>query len=170
MPLESCLIPSSLQHRPFRRHARILWLLVLVVSFPGMPQAASHAPEISASPDLARAGYFHLRWALDDVDVDHYTVEEAADPDFTESGVLYEGADRATVISGRGDGTFHFRVRATLSDGGESGWSDTQTVEVAHHPRAQAIGLFILGGLVFLATVGLIVAGTYAGRRAAGGA
>ncbi|WP_018233269.1 hypothetical protein [Thioalkalivibrio thiocyanodenitrificans] len=164
------MIPSSLQHRPFRRHARTLWLLVLVVSFPGVLHAGSHAPELSASPDLARAGYFHLRWALDDVDVDRYTVEEAADPDFTDPAVLYEGADRATVISGRSDGTFHFRVRASLADGGESGWSDTQTVEVVHHPRAQAIGLFILGGLVFLATVGLIVAGTSAGRRAAGGA
>lgn len=125
-------------------------------------------PTLDASSEVAAAGYFQLRWALDDAEVIRYRVEEAADPDFREAATLYEGADRATVISGRGDGVFHYRVRAVLENGDHSAWSEPRRVEVAHHPLGQAIGLFILGGVVFLATVGLIVAGSRLERRVAG--
>ncbi|AHE99615.1 signal peptide protein [Thioalkalivibrio paradoxus ARh 1] len=139
-------------------------LLALVAGSPAAGAGAA-APEISSSAELARAGYYQLRWVLDEADVARYRVEEDSDPGFPDPVALYEGADRATVVSGRSDGIFHYRARATLADGSESAWSETLTVEVAHHPRAQAFGIFTVGGLVFLATAGLIVAGTRAERR-----
>ncbi|OOG28089.1 hypothetical protein B1C78_02380 [Thioalkalivibrio denitrificans] len=140
-------------------------LLAFMVVWAAPVHAEAPAPTLSVSNDLARAGYYQLRWSLDDVDVVHYRVEESTDADFRETDVLYEGADRATVISGRSDGTFHYRVRAELADGTRTDWSDPQAVQVAHHPFGQAVFLFILGGVVFLATVILIIAGTRADRR-----
>jgi hypothetical protein len=55
-----------------------------------------------------------------------------------------------------------------MENGTRSDWSEPTRVEVVHHPLGQAIGLFLLGGVVFLATVGLIVAGSRAERRVTG--
>jgi hypothetical protein len=148
----------------------LAWLLAALLAWPVVVHGEPPAPGLSASTGVARDGSFQLRWSLDDADVVYYRIEEAIDPEFREAVTLYQGADRATVISGRGDGTFHYRVRATLADGGRSAWSEPEAVEVAHHPLWQALALFSLGALVFLATVALIVAGTRAERREAGGA
>jgi hypothetical protein len=136
------------------------WLWVVLLFCPAVLHAEAPAPSLSVSSDVARAGYYQLLWALDEADVAHYRVEEAADPQFRSAELLYEGADRATVISGRGDGTFHYRVQAMLADGARSPWSEASTVRVEHHPFNQAVFLFLLGAVVFIATIGLIVAGT----------
>ncbi|AGA31923.1 hypothetical protein TVNIR_0212 [Thioalkalivibrio nitratireducens DSM 14787] len=158
---------SSPEPRCFRPRVAGVYavLLLALAAMPTVGAAGGAAPEIGSSAELARAGYYQLRWVLDEAEVARYRVEEDTDPAFSEPVALYEGADRATVVSGRSDGIFHYRARATLADGSESAWSETLTVEVAHHPRAQAFGIFTVGGLVFLATAGLIVAGTRAERR-----
>ncbi|ANB03922.1 hypothetical protein ECTOBSL9_2846 [Ectothiorhodospira sp. BSL-9] len=121
-------------------------------------------PDLESTTDLARAGYFQLRWSLDEAEVDHFRLEEATDEDFSDARVFYEGADGASVISGRSNGTFHYRVRAQLDDGTQTDWSETQSVEVRHHSIAQAFGIFTLGGVVFLATAAVIAFGTRANR------
>ncbi|AHK79339.1 hypothetical protein M911_09485 [Ectothiorhodospira haloalkaliphila] len=126
--------------------------------------AEAPKPHLESTTDLARAGYFQLRWSLDEGEVDHFRLEEATEEDFSDAQVFYQGADGATVISGRSNGTFHYRVRAQLDDGSQTDWSQTQSVEVRHHSIAQAFGIFTLGGVVFLATAGVIAFGTRANR------
>ncbi|SEL01703.1 hypothetical protein [Ectothiorhodospira marina] len=126
--------------------------------------ASAPKPDLESTSDLARAGYYQLRWSLDEGEVDRFRLEEATADDFSDARIFYEGADGATVISGRSNGTFHYRVRARMEDGSQTEWSDAQRVEVKHHSIAQAFGIFTLGGLVFVATAGIIAFGTRANR------
>ena len=64
--------------------------------------------------------------------------------------------DSATVISGRSNGVWHYRVRA-LSKGQVTPWSEAVRVEVTHHSLNRA-GLFLLtGAIVFFALAWVII-------------
>jgi hypothetical protein len=67
-------------------------------------------------------------------------------------------------MSGRGNGTYYYRLRV-LGAGPLPAWSDTVRVQVKHHPLARAFAFFAAGGLVFIATLVLIVAGSRARKR-----
>ncbi|WP_040405905.1 hypothetical protein [Ectothiorhodospira sp. PHS-1] len=145
---------------PHRHAPHALWAFALSIILL-MPTSvlAQGVPTLDATTQTARAGYYQLRWGLEEADGAIYRLEESRATDFQEARVLYEGADRATVISGRGDGTFHYRVQATLADDSRSDWSPPLTVEVRHHALHQALTLFGVGAVVFLATIALIVTG-----------
>ncbi|WP_242467178.1 hypothetical protein [Ectothiorhodospira shaposhnikovii] len=146
---------------PHRHVPPALWAIPLsaVLLLPS-PTLAQNVPTLDSTTQTARAGYYQLRWGMEDADGAIYRLEESRSADFQTAQILYEGADRATVISGRSDGTFHYRVQATLPDTTRSPWSSPLTVEVAHHSLLQALTLFVIGAVVFLATLALIVTGT----------
>jgi hypothetical protein len=72
---------------------------------------------------------------------------------------VYRGPDRATVLSGLPDGTYYFRARIWQRGEPVTAWSEPVRAEVEHHSLARALGLFALGGVVFAATVALILLG-----------
>lgn len=83
-------------------------------------------------------------------------------PDFTDSKTLYQGPDTATLVSGRKNGTYYYRVR---SEKPGSDWSNAVEVKVAHHPLSRAFMFFSLGALVFVATLTMVVRGNLAHKQ-----
>lgn len=73
----------------------------------------------------------------------------------------YRGPDRGTFISGLAAGDYFFRVRvADGDDDGESGgWSRPVQVRVEYVPLGLVFGLTGIGGVVFLSTVWVVLAG-----------
>lgn len=146
---------------------RAILAALLLPAFSPAWAATQEAPALESTSTEAKAGYYQLKWSLEGAsDIDRFTLQEARGGDFASAEVFYEGADRATVISGRRDGNYHYRVRAVFQDGSHSPWSTPLEVKVHHHSTAQAFGLFFLGGIVFFATAGMIAAGSSAQRRA----
>lgn len=129
---------------------------------PAVAQPAVAQPGLEASTSRSDTGEYRLSWTVDaDAEV---VLEEATSEDFSGARVLYEGIDAATVVSGRLDGTYHYRLRLKT----DGNWSAPVAVEVVHHSAAEAFGFLALGGLVFLATAVLIISGHRAHRREMG--
>jgi hypothetical protein len=133
-------------------------MLIIVTALTGLlttgfVQAQIPAPRLSVDNATATAGFFSLSW---ETDAESFVLQEAASPDFGNTTTAYSGPDRATVFSGKPDGTWHYRVRASVN--GQSGpWSDPVTVTVAHHNLGRALIFLALGFIVFIAIVLTIV-------------
>lgn len=117
---------------------------------------ADSAPVVSASPERATGGFFRLAW--EGPGQARFEVQEASDEAFDDPRTLYTGRDTASVISGRADGEFFYRVRA-LGDDGHGPWSEPVRVAVAHHSLARAMQFFFMGALVFAVLVAVIIKG-----------
>lgn len=137
------------------------WGCLALLCLLNSPAGAGEPPLLEANPETSREGYYQLEWSYEgDGAVDAYELQEAPDSGFEDPRTIYRGQDRATTMSGRDNGEYHYRVRAELAETGTTEWSEPVNVTVAHHSLMNAWLLFSLGGLVFLATVGVIVAGT----------
>lgn len=114
--------------------------------------------ELESDTDVATAGYYQLKWDNADKNV-RFEIEEADNSAFDDARRLYQGRDRATVITGRPDGRYYYRVRIVSVDGSTTSWSDTVKVEVDHHPLSRALGFFSVGAIVFIAILVAILIG-----------
>jgi len=121
------------------------------------PALAETPPTLSASTERATGGYYSLSW--DGAGNVHYELQEAREPAFDSPRSIYEGRDTASVISGKPDGDFFYRVRA-LSEAGPGPWSEPARVSVAHHSLTRALQFFFVGALVFAVLVTVIIRGT----------
>ena len=135
-------------------------LLIIVPALTGLlttgfVQAQMPVPTLSVDNEIATAGFFHLNW---ETEANSFELQEAASPDFRNTTTLYSGPDRATVISGKPDGTWHYRVRARANNK-PGPWSDPLTVTVAHHNPGRALMFLALGFIVFVAIVLTILRG-----------
>jgi len=65
--------------------------------------------------------------------------------------------DLTGQASSAGWATGHTTYRVRLADAPD--WSDTLAIEVKHHALSRAIGFFILGALMFLATTFVLLKG-----------
>ncbi|MBW9264975.1 MAG: hypothetical protein K1565_05560 [Candidatus Thiodiazotropha sp. (ex. Lucinisca nassula)] len=119
----------------------------------GAIHAQTPVPELSVDNETASAGFYSLNW---ETDAESFELQEAASPNFENTTTAYSGPDRATVFSGKADGTWHYRVRASV-DGQPGPWSDPVTVTVAHHNLGRALIFLALGFIVFVAIVLTIV-------------
>lgn len=137
-------------------------LLAAVVSAPATGAAAV---TLESNTELATAGFYRLSWQAAGQSELEFELQEATSPGFADARTLYHGPDLATVLSGRTDGQYFYRVR-TMSPTGAGQWSEAVQVNVEHHSLARAFGFFVAGAIVFLATLGLIVFGS---RQHAGG-
>ncbi|WP_455219461.1 hypothetical protein [Kaarinaea lacus] len=115
------------------------------------------APELQTDSELATAGYYRLSWQ-NNIAAD-FVLEEATDPTFSQVTILYQGPDTATLISGRSDGTYYYRIR-NMQDDIETEWSNVTRVEVSHHPLSRAFMFFGLGAFVFIATLVIVLLGS----------
>lgn len=142
--------------------------LVLAAALPVLPAAApaaavsaqaalgGAAPVLETSTTSSDTGFWRLSWSSPgDVEL-----QEATRADFSDARVLYEGPDQATVVSGRLDGVYHYRLRAA---GGP--WGQAVRVEVQHHSLRKALSFLGAGAVVFVSTVILIVVGHRRHRR-----
>lgn len=105
------------------------------------------ASELVAEPALSRDGVYRLTWEADG----EVRLEEADDPSFESSRTVYAGRDRATVLTGRRDGDYYYRLR--VDDAVAAG---PVRARVAHHSFSRALIFFAVGGAVFVATVLLV--------------
>lgn len=133
---------------PALRLPRVLLWLLLILPVPAMA--------LSSDTEEASSGYYTLSWEARAAGVE---LQEADNPDFSNARTLYRGHDTASLISGKTDGDWYYRLRAQ----DQAQWSEPVKVIVAHHDLNQAFGFLGLGLVVFLATLALIVHG--AGRR-----
>ncbi|MGD2113182.1 MAG: fibronectin type III domain-containing protein [Gammaproteobacteria bacterium] len=133
-----------------------LLALLCCLLVPPVIQARPPVPRLQSDTEIATAGYFRLSWETVAAGVE---LQESTGADFRDPHTAYLGPDRATVISGKPDGIWYYRIRAR--DEQQAGaWSTPVQVTVAHHGLHRALVFFGLGVLVFLATIALITRGT----------
>lgn len=145
----------------FWRSARLAgWLFAMAAG----TAVAADAPHLQTDSSTSTAGYYRLTWDGDD-DGTQYQLQESRQRDFSTPQTLYEGPDRASLLSGRHDGEYFYRVRTVPAQGQPGPWSDVVAVEVAHHSLGRAFLFFGLGAVVFIATLVMIVGGTLKSKK-----
>jgi hypothetical protein len=126
-----------------------LLLLAFIVNAQPSP------PNLSVDSDIATAGFYRLSWEPPAGQVE---LQESADPVFRDPATRYVGHDSATLISGKPDGQWYYRVRA-LSDTHTGDWSNTVAITVNHHSLVRAVLFLSLGIIVFITIVLLVIRG-----------
>lgn len=132
----------------------LITLALACLLIAGPIQADSHAPQLSSDHEVATAGFFRLSWKTTAKRVE---LQEANSLSFSHPKTLYTGPDSNSVISGKSNGSWYYRVRAL--DPQIGAWSDPVTVLVAHHDLSRALMFLSLGIIVFVGIVVLIVRG-----------
>ena len=138
------------------------WAFTLMLGFSllvfsGQPLAPAYAAQSFTleGPERSREGYFQLQVnGLDDDQA--FIIELASAEDFSSIDATFSplGSFRQLSLSGFDDGTYYFRAR--LDNNGEPGsavHSNVLQVQVEHYPLWQALGLFGLGAVLFIALV-----------------
>jgi hypothetical protein len=135
---------------------------IIIISI--MPQHLIAAPQLDSDTVLSTAGYFQLSWSApssSSASPELYVLQQSENQDFNNAKTLYQGPDQASVISGLSNSTYYYRVR--LADAPD--WSNTLAVEVKHHSLSRALGFFILGAMMFLATTFVLLKGARVRRQ-----
>ena len=120
---------------------------VLLVCLLLTPWSAQATLTLASDTDTATAGYFQLRWQTD-TPVEQFILQEAVDSDFSSKRSVYQGSDRARVMSGKSDNTYYYRVQNSSSP---DQLSNIVQVTVTHHPLSTAFSFFTIGAIVFIA-------------------
>lgn len=154
--------PSRMRHPGALRWSCVLLFWTLWWAVGGALAAA--APQLHTNSDQPNAGYFRLTWDGGGEGELQFQLQEARSADFAQAETLYEGPDRASLLSGRPDGEYYYRVRA-VADHQPGPWSEAVQVDVEHHSLGRAFLFFSIGAVVFLATLGLIVGGNLKSRK-----
>ncbi len=112
---------------------------------------------------LADEGKVLLEWELPDnppaTAPFEFQLEQSVQPDFAESALRYEGADRATFVTGLAKGNYYYRVRAVTGSEGSGSWSKVVEVNVEFVSTTLVVTLFSVGMVVFVMTVVSILKG-----------
>ena len=131
-------------------------ITLLLFSFSCSPLYAN-SPVLSSDNDIATAGYFQLSWKYDGNQQMKFELQESVhDPNFGDAKTIYRGQDISSVLSGKPDGQYFYRVRA-VHQNGAAPWSESAKVVVAHHRQGKTFAFFLAGLIVFLATAVFIV-------------
>lgn len=141
---------------------RVFHQLLLLLSLLGSTTLIN-AVTLATDTELATAGYYQLTWQ--DPDGAAYELQEARDSTFTRPQLIYTGGDLATVITGRADGEYFYRVRALDASQPPGAWSSPVKVTVQHHALGPAFGFFGVGALVFIAILTAILRGNAQSRH-----
>jgi len=136
----------------------MLFIFCLMAIVPSAINADKHFT-IMSSTQNSKDGGFNLSWELPENTRIELQQSGYASPDFK---TIYRGSDSATVITGLPDGNYLFRARLINTDGSFSGWNESLKITVEHHSLTRAFGFFLVGAVVFLATLILILSGSKA--------
>ena len=127
----------------------VLCLVLFLCAF-----TAQAAPKIELHSDtvLATAGYYQLTWSWAGAPADiHYSLVEISSANKNSDGhEIYDGPDLASVISGKPNGTYGYRISAFDDQHNMVAQSQQLKVIVAHHSLTRAWLIFALGALVFV--------------------
>ena len=134
---------------------RIIIIFILAILFVNSASAA--APALHSDSETASAGYFRLSWSENGSG--DFILQEAQDPTFTQARLLYQGPDSASLISGRPNGDYYYRIRYADNSDTTAAWSNVVKVVVEHHPLSRAILFFTLGACIFIATLIVVISG-----------
>jgi hypothetical protein len=132
---------------PDRR--RRLAAILLLACLSGSTLAQGAGATLEPLDFESNEGYYQLTWQADEP----VRLVESSSPDFRAARALYSGTATGHVVSGRPDGTWHYRLES--ADGARV-LSDAATITVRHHSLGRAFAFFGLGAVVFVATLGLI--------------
>lgn len=154
----------------------MLLVLAAIASMmlPSRVSADAERVELIARPPVSADGVYQLSWNLEGAIDRELLLEESREPSFLETRVVYRGPDRATTLTGRSDGAYFYRLQPSTpssmpSDGESVPLAATMAhVVVAHHPLPRALGFFVVGFIVFAATVGLVLRGPESASGTAG--
>lgn len=103
-------------------------------ALPGLPSSIS-VPPSSAS------GSYGINWGAATGTVTAYSLYEATNSSFSGQALVYSGAGLSASLSGRGNGTYYYRVRACFDSdcGGYRAGSNGITVSIADQPPIQVL-------------------------------
>ncbi len=143
------------------RKSVIAAAVFLVSGMPLLLSAKPVLPVLTTDTTLATAGYYQLSWrpGIDGASdkILQYELQQATNPEFSDRRSLYRGPDLASVISGKPDGRYYYRVRIINPNNLNRSWSHPVMVEVRHHSLLKAFGFFTIGALVFFLTLFFVI-------------
>lgn len=132
---------------------------------------ASQSGEIEVDFLASSNPHVALSWAMAEdesgANATLFIIQQASTPDFSEPRTIYEGQDQASFQPGLAEGDHFYRVRAVTPEGETGPWSRPLHVQIEYQSMALAVSLFVAGGVVFLATLVLVIAGTLKDRQEA---
>ena len=140
---------------------RSVSLTVVLLLTPVYLSAETEIPVLTTDTELATAGYYQLSWQPGIAGASykklHYELQQASDKTFSSARTIYSGPDQASVISGRENGAYYYRVRTIAANRPVGQWSKSVLVTVQHHSLQKAWLFFIAGVVVFALTLVFIV-------------
>jgi len=98
-----------------------------------------------------------LRWTSEHAETITFQLQESRSEDFKSFKIINQGYDLASVISGKANGDYFYRIATSAND--RSHLSNVIKVTVAHHPLNNAIVFFIAGAIVFFTMLVFILKG-----------
>lgn len=128
-------------------------IAALLVGFNMSGSRVCASPQLNSDTILSNAGYFQLRWS--DETSRSFRLQQSSSADFNQTVTLYQGPDKATVISGLPNGMYFYRVANDQQQ-----WSNSIIVTVKHHSLAKALSFFAVGAIMFIVMVTLLIRGT----------
>ena len=125
------------------------------------PVHANPPLALHSDTDIATAGYYQLRWDWPVLTpaTRFVLLETAVHEAAATQRIIYSGSDTASVISGKPDGIYAYRVQVLDEQAQPVAHSEPVQVFVQHHSLTRAIGFFIIGASVFVATLLVILRG-----------
>ena len=132
-------------------------LAIFLFLTPVYLSAKTEIPVLTSDTQLATAGYYQLSWQPGTTGASNksfqFELQESTQKNFHLIRTIYSGPDRASVISGKINGQYYYRVRVALQDDRFSEWSQPILIEVKHHSLQKAWLFFAAGALVFVLTL-----------------
>ncbi len=106
-----------------------LFLPMLLKNFPVIPST----PVLNAIDNADGNGSYTVSWSASD-NADTYTLQEDDNAAFTSPTDVYSGSGLSKAFSGKGLGTYYYRVKASNAYR-ESDWSNVRSVVVSEVPQ-----------------------------------
>ena len=139
-----------------------LCICFLLVTLLFNTDAVADTLRLTSSTSESTAGNYQLIWSWPDapVNVSYQLSERVVDPPSESTYVvIYEGGHTASVLSGKPNGAYEYRVTALSNELTQSIYSNSLTVKVAHHSLTDALVFFSIGVVIFLAILVVIFRG-----------
>jgi hypothetical protein len=134
-----------------------------------VPPAPRFVNEAPAGHVQADEGHVTLSWTLPGFEAAEecrFELERSWDAGFADPRRLHDGTESTVFLSGLKAGPTWFRVRGIHGDRAGP-WSPALVVDTEYPQRSQVLVLFVVGCIVFAATVAAILLG-WARHRPAG--
>ena len=150
-------LPLWFSHLPL--YYLFVTLPVLLALLWMRPAHANPTLVLHSDTEIATAGYYQLRWEWPEVTpaTRFILLESAVHEGADTKRIIYSGSDTASVISGKPDGIYAYSVQVLDGRVQPVAQSDRVQVMVEHHSLTRAIGFFMLGAIVFVATLLVIL-------------